>query len=151
MLYSSVQTKTKLLYGWVIGISVRFGDKYQVKNPYAWVKMFKGGKGELHEHPKCVILLMSRWKRRDSGQWSQNLYICPKTLMLVRENPAWDSCLLALEKIPCLLVFENPMLIPQKILIYKYLSFKNTYICWAIPHVFVPNLSCLSHKFFFNI
>ena len=25
---------------------------------------------------------------------------------------AWDSCLLALEKIPCLLVFENPMLIP---------------------------------------
>ena len=73
MLYSSVQTETKLLYGWVIGISVRFGDKYQVKNLYAWVKMIKGGKGEnlyawvkmikrgkgkSHEHPTCVIVLM---------------------------------------------------------------------------------------------
>ena len=58
MLYSSVQTETKLLYGWVIGISVRFSDKYQVKNLYAWVKMIKGGKGELHEHPTCVIFLM---------------------------------------------------------------------------------------------
>ena len=58
MLYSSVQTETKLLYGWVIGICVRFGDKYQVKNLYAWVKMIKGGKGELHEHPTCVIFLM---------------------------------------------------------------------------------------------
>ena len=58
MLYSSVQTETKLLYGWVIEISVRFGDKYQVKNLYAWVKMIKGEKGELHEHPSCVILLM---------------------------------------------------------------------------------------------
>ena len=58
MLYSSVQTETKLLYGWVIGISVRFGDKYQVKNLYAFVKMIKGGKGKLHEHPTCVIFLM---------------------------------------------------------------------------------------------
>ena len=58
MLYSSVQTETKLLYSWVIGISVRFGDKYQVKNLYAWVKMIKGGKGELHEHPTCVNFLM---------------------------------------------------------------------------------------------
>ena len=58
MLYSSVQTETKLLYGWVIGISVRFGDKYQVKNLYAWVKTIKGGKGELHEHPTCVTFLM---------------------------------------------------------------------------------------------
>ena len=56
MLYSSVQTETKLLYGWVIGISVRFSDKYQVKNLYAWVKMIKGGKG--HEHPTCVIFLL---------------------------------------------------------------------------------------------
>ena len=73
---------------------------------------------------------------------SQNSHACPRK----SHTYAWNSCLLALEKIPCLLVFENPMLIPKKILIYKYLSFKNTYICWAIPHVFVPNLSCLSHK-----
>ena len=46
MLYSSVQTETKRLYGWMIGISVRFRDKYQVKNLYAWVKMIKGEKGE---------------------------------------------------------------------------------------------------------
>ena len=52
-----MQAETKLVYGWVIGISVRFGDKYQVKNMYAWVKMIKGGKGELHEHPTCVIFL----------------------------------------------------------------------------------------------
>ena len=56
--YSSVQTETKLLYGWVIGISVRFGDKYQVKNLYACVKMIKEGKEELHEQPPCVIFLM---------------------------------------------------------------------------------------------
>ena len=58
MVYSSVQTETKLLYGWVIGISVRFGNKCQVKNLYAWVKMIKGGKEELHEQPTCVIYLM---------------------------------------------------------------------------------------------
>ena len=58
MVYSSVQTETKLLYGWVIGIYVRFGDKYQVKNLYAWVKMIKGGKEKLHEQPTCVIFLM---------------------------------------------------------------------------------------------
>ena len=58
MLYASVQTKTELLFGWVIGISVRFGDKYQVKNLYAWVKMIEGGKGGLHEQPTCVIFLM---------------------------------------------------------------------------------------------
>ena len=44
MVYSSVQTETKLLYGWVIGVSVRFGNKYRVKNLYAWKKMIKGGK-----------------------------------------------------------------------------------------------------------
>ena len=49
MVYSSVETETKLLYGWAIGISVRFGDKHQVKNLYAWVKMTKGGEEELHE------------------------------------------------------------------------------------------------------
>ena len=58
MLYSSVQTETKLLYSWVIRISIRFSDKYQVKNLYSWVKMIKGGKGELHEQPTCVIFLM---------------------------------------------------------------------------------------------
>ena len=58
IVYSSVQTETKLLYGWVIGISVRFGDKYKVKNLYAWVKMIKGGKQELHKQPTCVIFLM---------------------------------------------------------------------------------------------
>ena len=58
MVYASVQTKTKLLYGWVIGISVRFGDKYKVKNLYAWVKMIKGGKEELNEQPTCVIFFM---------------------------------------------------------------------------------------------
>ena len=58
MLYSSVQTENNLLYSWVIGISVRFGDKYQVKNLYTWVKMIKGGKGKLHEHPTCVNFLM---------------------------------------------------------------------------------------------
>ena len=58
MVYSLVQTETKLLYGWVIGISVRFGDKFQVENLYAWVKMIKGGKGELHEQPTCVMFLM---------------------------------------------------------------------------------------------
>ena len=46
------------MYGWVIGISVRFGDKYQVKNMYAWVKTIKGDKEELHEQPTCVIFLM---------------------------------------------------------------------------------------------
>ena len=58
MVYASVQTETKLLYGWVIGISVRFGNKYQVKNLYASVKMIKGGKEELHEQPTCVIYSM---------------------------------------------------------------------------------------------
>ena len=64
MLYSSVQTETKLLYGWVIGISVRFGDKYQIKNLYAWLKMIKGGKGEFHEHPTCVIFLILNTKKQ---------------------------------------------------------------------------------------
>ena len=58
VVYSLVPTETKLLYGWVIGISVRFGNKYQVKNLYAWVNMIKGGKEELHEQPTCVIFLM---------------------------------------------------------------------------------------------
>ena len=58
MVCSSVQTETKLLYGWVIGISVRFGNNYQVKNLYAWVKMIKGGKEELHEQPTCLIYLI---------------------------------------------------------------------------------------------
>ena len=75
---------------------------------------------------------------------SQNSHACPRK----SHAYAWDSCLLALEKIPWLLVFENPMLIPKKILIHKYLSSKNTYICWAIPHVFVPKLSCLSEKIY---
>ena len=57
-MYSSVRTETKLPYGWVVGISVRFDDKYQVKNLYTWVKMIKGGKGELNEQPTCVIFLM---------------------------------------------------------------------------------------------
>ena len=46
MVYSLVQTESKLQYGWVIGISVCFGNKYQVKNLYAWVKMIKEGKCE---------------------------------------------------------------------------------------------------------
>ena len=59
MVYSSVQTETKPLYGWEIRISVRSGNKYQVKNLYAWVKMIKGGKKkEVHEQPTCAIYLM---------------------------------------------------------------------------------------------
>ena len=58
MVYSLVQTETKLLYDWVIGISVCCGNKYQVKNLYAWVKMIKGGKDELQEQPTSVICLM---------------------------------------------------------------------------------------------
>ena len=68
MLYSEAQSETKLLYGWVIGISVRFGNKYQVKNLYAWVEMIKGGKEELHEQPTLCNLLdvfMLNSKKRD--------------------------------------------------------------------------------------
>ena len=83
MLYSSVQTETKLLYGWVVGISVRFGDKYQVKNLYAWVKMIKGGKGELHEHPTCVIFLMFLC-------WTKKNVIYKSTTSYTKMAPYWE-------------------------------------------------------------
>ena len=83
MLYSAVQTETKLVYGWVIGISVRFGDKYQVKNLYAWVKMIKGGKGELHEHPTCVIFLMFLC-------WTQKNVIYKSTISYTKMAPYWE-------------------------------------------------------------
>ena len=80
MLYSSVQTETKLLYRWVVGISVRFGDKYQVKNLYAWVKMIKGGKGELHEHPTYVMFLC----------WTQKNVIYKSTTSYTKMAPYWE-------------------------------------------------------------
>ena len=68
MVDSSVQTETRQLYGWVIGISVRFGNKFQVKNLYAWVKMIKGGKKEMHEQSTLcnfLYVFMLNSKKRD--------------------------------------------------------------------------------------
>ena len=67
---------------------------------------------ELRYCPLCRdnILIVGRKREIPAkiSYLSQNSHACPRKFHAY----AWDSCLLALEKIACLLVFENPMLIP---------------------------------------